>query len=68
MKAVETELKGITDTLYLDAQVKASYFYETLGYKKTSQFHDDEGVPHILMYKKNRMIKSSFKINFISIF
>ena len=33
-------------------QVRASHFYETLGYKKTDIISDDEGVSHVLMYKE----------------
>ncbi len=52
MKKAEEELKGKTDKVYLEAQVRAAHFYETLGYVKTNETHDDEGVPHVLMVKE----------------
>lgn len=52
MQEAERKLHGQTDRLYLNAQVRASHFYETLGYKKTDIISDDEGVSHVLMYKE----------------
>ena len=52
MDKAESLLKHQTDKIYLEAQVRASHFYKSLGYRKTDQTHDDEGVLHVLMYKE----------------
>lgn len=52
LKEVHKELGNVCEYVYLDAQVRAQKFYESLGYLPTNQYHDDEGVPHVLMYKK----------------
>ena len=54
MKFLETKAKTLGGRrLVLGAQLDKAHFYETLGYRKdpTGEIYDDEGVPHILMFK-----------------
>lgn len=37
--------------LFLHAQCRAAGFYEKQGYEKMGEVEDEEGVPHIWMYK-----------------
>jgi predicted GNAT family N-acyltransferase len=48
----EEYISSYANCSYLSAQVRVKGFYEKLGYKMTGDVYDDEGVPHILMYKK----------------
>lgn len=40
------------DSTTLAAQCRAAEFYEKLGYIQTNDFHDEEGIPHVMMTRK----------------
>jgi predicted GNAT family N-acyltransferase len=52
IRKAEEYISSYANCSYLSAQVRVKGFYEKLGYKMTGDVYDDEGVPHILMYKE----------------
>ncbi|MFP7494478.1 GNAT family N-acetyltransferase [Terribacillus saccharophilus] len=51
-------LAGKTD-FKLHAQVQASGFYRKLGYTEASDVFDEDGIPHIIMEKKENVTVTS---------
>ena len=47
----EVSLRGAKSAT-LAAQCRAAGFYEKNGYSQTNDFHDEEGVPHVMMTKR----------------